>query len=124
MVGGHSSTAHHHPLYRKIIMENFGTYFGTQSSAITVTAAALFIFGLAYNWLVDRWHRAGYSDGLTSLLVVAGVAVTVAASGFTIGWAVALLLLLYFVASGLPMALGDLWRYVNARRVERRERHE
>lgn len=105
-------------------MQEFGTAFGIDSGAIAVTAVGLLLFGVAYNWLVDRWHRAGYSDGLTSLLVVAGVAVTVAAAGFTIGWTAVLLLLLYFAASGLPMALGDLWRYVKARRVERMGRHE
>ena len=105
-------------------MNEIGTPFGTNSGTIAVTAAALFAFGIAYNYAVLHISRRGYSDGYTWLLVVVGVAVTVLAAGFTIGWTAVLLLLIYFAASGLPMALGDIWRKVQAEAVERRERDD
>jgi hypothetical protein len=98
--------------------------FGSELGAIAVTAVFLFGFGIGYNWLVLQVSRKGYSEGYTWLLVVVGVAVTVAAAGFTIGWTAVLLLLIYFAASGLPMALGDIWRKVQAEAVERRERDD
>lgn len=103
-------------------MNELGTFFGNNLGAVAVTAAALFSFGVAYNWLVMQITRRGYTDGLTWLLVVFGVAVTVIAAGFTIGWTAVLLLLIYFTASGLPMALGDIWRKARAEAAERRER--
>lgn len=103
-------------------MNEIGTPFGTNSGTIAVTAAALFAFGVAYNYAVLHISRRGYSDGYTWLLVVVGVAVTVIAAGFTIGWTAVLLLFVYFTASGLPMALGDIWRKVRSEAIERRER--
>jgi len=102
-------------------MQEFGNYLGINSGAITATAVALFLFGLAFNALIDRWNRAGYDDGYTWLLVVIGVAVTVIAAGFTIGWTAVITLFVFFAASGLPMALGDIWRHVKARRAEHDE---
>ena len=74
----------------------------------------LLTFGLVFNWSVAWMHRNGHSDGYTWLLVVAGVAVTVLASGFVIGWTAVLVLFGLFVASGLPMAVGDMWRHWQA----------
>lgn len=102
-------------------MQEFGTVFGTNLGAIAVTAVALLLFGSAYNWLVAELTRRGYADGYVWLEVVIGVAVTVIAAGATIGWPAALLLAIYFSASGLPMALGDIWRHVKARRAEHDE---
>jgi len=104
-------------------MNELGMDFGMDLGAILATAAGLLAFGTGYNWLVSQWSRRGYNDGYTWLLVVLGVAVTVLAAGFTIGWLAVLLLLVYFVASGLPMAAGDIWRHVQARRAEQRD-HE
>ena len=89
--------------------------------AIAVTAVGLLAFGIGYNWLVLELGRRGYDDGYTWLLVVGGVAVTAVAAGFTIGWGAVLLLGLYFAASGLPMALGDIYRHVRARRAEQND---
>jgi len=100
---------------------DYGSYFGIHFGAIAATAVSLLAFGLVFNWLVDRWHRAGYDDGYTWLLVVIGVAVTVIAAGFTIGWTAVITLFVFFAASGLPMALGDIWRHVKARRAEHDE---
>lgn len=106
-------------------MQGFGTDYGINSGihygAIAATAVGLLAFGLVFNWLVNRWNRAGYDDGYTWLLVVIGTAVTVIAAGFTIGWTAVVLLGFYFAASGLPMAVGDIWRHVKARRAEHDE---
>lgn len=102
-----------------IMNEELGTYFGNQLGAIAVTAAALFGFGLAFNWLINLFNRHGLDDGFTWLLVVVGVGITVLAAGFTIGWTAVIVLFIYFAASGLPMAAGDIYRYAKARRAER-----
>lgn len=94
------------------------------SGAIIATGAILFAFGTAYNWLVAELTRRGYADGYVWLEVVIGVAVTVVAAGPTIGWPAAILMGIYFSASGLPMAIGDIWRHVQARRREAQERRE
>ncbi len=94
---------------------------GINLGAIAVTAGGLLAFGIAYNWLVLELGRRGYDDGYTWLLVVIGVAVTAVAAGFTIGWGAVMLLGLYFAASGLPMALGDIYRHVRARRIEQND---
>lgn len=75
---------------------------------------ALFTFGMMFNWFVGWLHRSGHSDGYTWLLVVAGVAVTVLASGLVVGWQAVLVLFACFTASGLPMAIGDMWRHRQA----------
>ena len=103
-------------------MNELGRYLGADLGAIAVTAVALFAFGIVYNWLVLQISRRGHSDGYTWLLVVIGVGITVIAAGFTIGWAVVLLLFVYFAASGTPMAMGDIWRKIHAESVERTER--
>ena len=55
--------------------------------------------------------------GYTSLAVAGGVLVTVAATA-VFNWAYALLALGSFCASGLPVALGSIWRYVQRRENE------
>ena len=99
---------------------------GTQSGAIpanmplvavAVVLGLLFLFGAAYNLLVAWLEHKGYDEGYTSLLVVGGVLVTLAASALLVGWYNALLVLLCFAASGLPMILGSLARYARARRA-------
>jgi len=97
---------------------NIGTSLGTQSGAIWVTAVSLLVFGYAYNLLVNWLHRNGFDDGFTWLEVVFGVAITVMAAGFTIGWGNVALVFIYFVCSGLFMAAGDINRYVQARKKE------
>src|SRR5690606_21381708 len=74
----------------------------------------LLMFGSAFNalvsWLGDR------KDGYTSLLVVAGVLVTIGGVAL-IDLRAAGLTLAAFAASGLPMVIGDA-----ARTVEKREK--
>lgn len=78
----------------------------------------LILFGILFNHCTAELNRRGYSEGYTWLLVVIGVAITVIASAAEIGWEPALVLLKNFVASGTPMAAGDIYRYISARRAE------
>ena len=83
---------------------------------------ALFIFGLGYNALVGWGDRKGYLEGFTWLAVAVGCAVTLGGVAI-IDWHAALITLIGFVASGIPMAFGAIVRYVTARRAEQeRER--
>ncbi len=70
----------------------------------TLTVAGLFLFGLIYAWIVRRLSDSGV-QGQTAYTVVVGVGVTVLASAFLVGWANALLVLVCFAASGLPMII-------------------
>ena len=81
-------------------------------------AALLFVFGLAYNWLVEQLERRGHDRGYTAILVVIGVAATVAATLPLIGVEAVAVLLLAFAASGTPMAAGSILRYVRERSAE------
>lgn len=91
----------------------------------------LLMYGVVYNELVQRLGKR--KEGYTSLLVVAGVLVTLAGVSL-ISWQSALLTLCAFAASGLPMVIGDIRRYVEAREkaletmrqeaAEAQERHE
>jgi predicted PurR-regulated permease PerM len=89
------------------------------------TLAGLFAFGIAYNALVAWLERRGYNRGITALLVAFGTAVTLVAFFPLLGWRVIEAILAGFVASGSPMIIGSLWRYIAERaRVEERDRKE
>jgi len=76
-------------------------------------AWGLLAFGVVFN---DFVTRAGeHKDGYTWLLVVVGVLVTLLGVAL-ISWQAAVLTLIAFVASGIPMIVGDVARYVGARR--------
>jgi hypothetical protein len=84
----------------------------------------LALFSIGYNAVVAWLVREGYLEGLLSLSVVIGTAVTVAATAL-FDWSFALLTLGAFAASGLPMILGSLVRYVKYRkRAQEDLRHE
>lgn len=100
----------------------FGSQSGASSAinwgALALVVLALLIFGYIYNRIVNELHRRGLNDGYVWLEVVVGVSVTLAAASFVVGWQVAVVLFLLFAASGLFPALGDIYRYVRARRAE------
>jgi heme A synthase len=77
----------------------------------------LTLFGILYNSIVGWMSTHKYSEGFTSLLVAAGVLVTVCACGFLIGWLAVGIVLLGFAFSGAPMVIGSVVRYV-CRRAE------
>lgn len=76
---------------------------------IGAVAFGLFGFGVGYNALI---HALGErKEGYTSLLVVAGVLITLGGVAL-IHWQAAALALLAFAASGLPMVVGDIGRHI------------
>jgi xanthine/uracil permease len=93
-------------------------------SEIVAGGMILFSFGLIYNQAIGSLDRRGYLEGFTWLAVVLGVGTTLAVVvGMAWrreyqGWQWGLLMLGGFAASGLPMAMGAIWRYVSARRAD------
>ena len=77
----------------------------------------LFAFGIIYNHLVTQLERRHHDDGYTSLLVIAGSGITIAAAGLLTNLESALWTLLCFAVSGTPMTIGSI-----ARHCRRRER--
>lgn len=81
---------------------------------ISAVFLGLLLFGIGYNALVAWMERRGYTEGYLSLIVAFGVAMTL------IGVAVlsiqaALLSLGAFFATGTPMILGSIVRYLHKR---------
>ena len=87
--------------------------FGWKLAAILM---GLSVFGIIYNSFVTWLERQGHDRGYTALLVVAGVVVTLAAAVLLVGWWTVMVIGLLFVASGMPMILGSIARYVSERR--------
>ena len=84
-----------------------------------VIAAVLFgLFGYAwgYNALVDALH--GSHDGDTAWLVVGGVTATLCGAALIIGILPVLIVAACFVASGIPMILGERIRHQRAQRKD------
>ena len=90
--------------------------------AIGVYSLAL-TFGIFYNWAIGIVERRKMLEGLTWLQVVVGVAVTLALATILIGIEI-LWVIGAFAASGLPMAIGSLYRYEVARQNERKAERE
>jgi len=78
------------------------------STGFGIAFIFLVIFGVAYNIIVERFQKR--TQRFTAELVVGGVLVTVATSGFFIGWADATVVLLFFAADGIPMIIGSWLR--------------
>lgn len=93
---------------------------GVNWDAAVVAALGLLLFGLAYSALIHLLNRHGLNDGYVWLEVVVGVAVTLLAASFVVGWGMVAVLFLLFAASGLFPALGDIYRYARARQAESR----
>ncbi len=82
--------------------------------------SALVLFGAAYNRVVAMAERRGWMEGFTSLAVAVGTLITLAGAA-AISWVAALIVLACFVASGLPMMAGSIWRYIEAREAFSKE---
>lgn len=83
-------------------------------AAIGFVCTLLFLFGVGYNHLVMYLERKHYDEGYTALLVVVGVAITLIGVAILF-WQAAVITLLCFAASGLPMIVGSAWRHVQLR---------
>lgn len=88
---------------------------GQTAGQLGVVYGALFLFGFLYNLIVAYLERRGYDEGYVSLLVVAGVAVTLGGVAL-LDWRAAALTLGAFACSGFWMVVGSWWRHVRARR--------
>jgi ACR3 family arsenite efflux pump ArsB len=81
---------------------------------IVAVFLGLALFGIANNSLIAWAERRGYTEGLISLFVAAGCLVTIGGLAI-LSIQVALLTLGAFIASGIPMIIGSLTRYLIAR---------
>lgn len=88
------------------------------SGTIMVVLWGLLTFGYCYNMAVSWMTRKHYTEGFLSLVVAFGVLVTLIGAAF-INWQAALLVLVCFAASGTPMMIGSIARYVRRREQER-----
>lgn len=92
-----------------------------ESQLLVAVLGGLALFGLGYNRWVAKREAQGHDRGYLSLIVALGVAVTIAGYALLVAsLAQALLLLACFVASGTPMIIGSIRRYVKAREAEYR----
>lgn len=88
--------------------------------------AVLLAFGVCYNALIGLSERMRLIEGYTALAVVAGVMVTVLVVTASLwglvleAWLWGAVMLGGFGASGLPMLLGSIGRYVALRQAEQR----
>ena len=80
----------------------------------------LALVGAGYNQLVGVAERRGWMEGVTSLAVALGALITLIGAA-VICWQAALIVLVCFVASGLPMIFGSIYRYIRAREQGRRD---
>lgn len=100
--------------------QNFGLEFWLASGGML---AALVVFGLAYNQIVAELENKGHDRGYVGFLVALGVFVTLVAASLplgillspTVASAVLVVDLAAFSASGAPMILGSVRRYVRVR---------
>lgn len=94
-----------------IIRVNYGQISGV--------LCALVLFGLGYNTLIAEAERRGWLEGFTSLTVALGTLATLAGAA-AISLPAALIVLVCFMASGLPMIGGSILRYVRRREQAQR----
>jgi len=73
------------------------------------------VFGVAYNLLVTRLNRCGDTEPYTAILVVGGVLITLAFTALFIPRRAALITVAFFIATGAPMMIGDIVRYMRKR---------
>lgn len=106
-----------------------GIEWGLFGGVLTITYLILLIFGIAYNALVAWLERKQYMEGYISLSVVAGVLITL---GVLLipqmilsiymplqlpVWGWGLITLGGFCASGTPMIIGSIIRYLQTRAI-------
>lgn len=87
---------------------------GSNSGAILAVFLSLALFGIGYNAFVAWMGRRGYTEGYLSLIVALGVFATLCGVA-VLSIQAALLALMAFAASGTPMILGSIIRYLKKR---------
>lgn len=78
------------------------------------------IVGGAYNALVSWANTTGKTEGYTALLVVGGVVLTLAFTAFFVEPQDTLIVAAFFIATGTPMLVGDIVRYIRRREKGRK----
>lgn len=78
----------------------------------------LFVFGVIYNAAVSYLERRGWERGITALLVAFGSSVTLAPVIYLANFQSFADIIGLFVASGTPMIIGSLYRYLKEREAE------
>lgn len=92
-----------------------GETFGQNLGVIAAVYLALVLFGIGFNYLTAHAEKTGYIHGYSSIFVTAGVLVTLAGLAvFNVLFA--LLALGAFAASGTPMVIGSIARYMDERK--------
>lgn len=89
-----------------------GSYFAIDWLLLGFILISLMLFGTLFAVLVNRFFDQ--LQGYMSLMVAAGVLFTLAFAAF-IFWPAAIIALICFTASGLPMIIGDVIRAINKR---------
>jgi hypothetical protein len=92
-----------------------GADFGT----ILAVLMGLFLFGIGYNSVAAWLERRGYTEGYLSLIVAFGVFVTLCGVAI-LSIHAALITLGAFIASGTPMIIGSIVRYLRKREEMKR----
>lgn len=94
-------------------------FIGVSSGTILALIWGLVLFGMIYNMLIGWAARHGYTEGYLSLVVATGVSITLIAVSL-VDLQAALLTLIAFIASGTPMIIGSMVRYIKARDAAKR----
>lgn len=97
-----------------MFFHNFEVSFSVDIGVVVIVFLLLLIFGGLYNQLVAFLERQGYLEGYLSLIVAAGVFITLIGVSI-LSWEVALIILVCFIASGTPMIIGSITRYIHQR---------
>ncbi len=74
------------------------------NTGLVIAFIGLLVFGILYNQLVERFQKR--TQKYTAEFVVGGVLITVLVSGLFIGSGHMTIILILFMASGLPMIVG------------------
>lgn len=80
--------------------------------------STLLAFGIGYNEFVAKLEEEKRERGFLAVLVIFGTAVTLAGAWLLIGKDNTLKVLGCFIASGTPMTVGSISRYMEARAEE------
>ena len=99
--------------------KDFVLELGVDPVAFGLVLMGLVLFGLGFNWAVSQMGPK--IRGRRAALVVGGVFGTLVGSIFVIGFVEAVLVGLCFVASGVPMIVGEWVRFDQQAQRERQE---
>ena len=88
-----------------------------QYEGIIAVYLALVLFGVLFNSIISYAERRTWLHGYVSLAVAGGVLITLAGVAI-IDYRAALISLGAFIASGIPMMLGSVYRHVREREEE------